>query len=74
MKSAQIEVGGIYDAKVSGRIVPVRITGTREIVQGRNGWRNVWVGVNMQTNREITIRSPQRLRRRTVDHGHAETL
>lgn len=37
MKAKEIEVGGVYLAKVSGRLVPVRVERVREVVQGLLG-------------------------------------
>jgi len=55
MKKNEVVVGGRYLAKVSGRVVPVRITG-----ESRYGG---WEAVNAETNRAVRIKSPQRLRR-----------
>ena len=55
MKKHEITIGGVYTAKVSGRVVPVRIT--RESPYGG------WDGVNTQTQRAVRIRSAARLRR-----------
>jgi hypothetical protein len=55
MKKRDVEVGKTYLAKVSGNLVPVRITG--ESVHG--GWN----AVNTTTGRDVRIRSAARLRR-----------
>jgi hypothetical protein len=55
MKKNEVVIGGRYLAKVSGKVVPVRITG-----QSRYGG---WEAVNAETNRAVRIKSPQRLRR-----------
>jgi len=55
MKKNEVVIGGRYLAKVSGRVVPVRITG-----ESRYGG---WDAVNVETNRAVRIKSPQRLRR-----------
>ena len=55
MKKNEITIGGMYAAKVSGKVVPVRITGESPY----GGWR----AVNMQTQRSVRIRSAARLRR-----------
>ena len=58
MKKEDVKVDGTYLAKVSGGVVPVRITSERW-----QGDRHVgWVGVNTQTNRSVRIKSAQRLR------------
>ena len=55
MKKNEITIGGIYAAKVSGKVVPVKITG--ESPYGG------WDAVNTQTKRAIRVRSAARLRR-----------
>ena len=55
MKSENVVVGRIYAAKVSGRVVPVRITARRADGPG-------WTGENVTTGRAILVRSPRRLR------------
>lgn len=62
MKLKDIEVGGRYVAKVSGKEQVVRITDKREVFSGCQ-MRWVFDAVNEATGRRITIRSPQRLRR-----------
>ena len=55
MKKNQIIIGGVYAAKVSGKVVPIRITG--ESPYGG------WDAVNAQTKRTVRIRTAARLRR-----------
>ena len=55
MKKNEVVIGGRYLAKVSGRVVPVRITG--ESPYGG------WDAVSEETRRAVRIKSPQRLRR-----------
>ena len=55
MKKHEITIGGVYAAKVSGKVVPVKITG--ESPYGG------WDAVNTQTRRAVRIRSAARLRR-----------
>ncbi len=55
MKKSQIKIGGTYTAKVSGFVVPVRITS-----ESPHGG---WVGINILTHREVRIRTAARLRR-----------
>ena len=55
MKKNEVVIGGRYLAKVSGRVVPVRITG-----QSPYGG---WDAVSEETRRAVRIKSPQRLRR-----------
>lgn len=56
MKKSEVEIGGVYVAKVSDRLVRIRIT--RESPHG--GWE-AW---NLITNRAVRIKSAQRLRSR----------
>jgi hypothetical protein len=56
MKKNEVTIGGVYAAKVSGKVVPVRITGASPY--------GGWDAVNEQTKRSIRIRSAARLRRR----------
>ena len=59
MKTKDVVVGGTYAVRVSGYISPVLIT-------GENPYGG-WDGLNIQTMREVRIRSPQRLRHRIRD-------
>ncbi len=64
MKTKDVKIGGLYEAKVSGKIQVVRIDSARErwAPDGRSlGMR--WVATNVRTGRTIAIGSPQRLRR-----------
>ena len=54
MKKDEVKVGQAYRVKVSGKIADVRITG-----ENRHGG---WDGVNVATNRQVRIKSAQRLR------------
>jgi len=54
MKKNEVKVGSAYLAKVSDKVVPVRITGT----SGHGGWE----AVNEATGKEVRIKSAQRLR------------
>jgi len=58
MKKAEVKIGTTYEAKVSGRLANVRITG--ESVYG--GWN----AINVATKRDVRIRSAQRLRREVL--------
>jgi len=55
MKKNEIKVGGVYVAKVSDKLVTVRIDSTHS----RGGWN----ATNTATGRAIRIKSAQRLRR-----------
>jgi len=54
MKQADVKVGGTYAAKVSGKVVPVRI----DAANPRGGWD----GTNQATGKKVRIKSAQRLR------------
>ena len=68
MKLAEVTVGGRYHAKVSGRLAVVRVTEIQEVPppswsrDGRS--RTLIYAVNEATGKRVTIRSPQRLRKR----------
>jgi len=65
LKLSDVQVGGRYTAKVSGRIVTVRVVEIVAVEATR--WSNAKTrieAVNEATGRRITIRSPLRLRRR----------
>ena len=59
---SEIEIGGRYVAKVSGKLTTVRVTAVREIVSWGNTTRQVIDAVNEVTGRKLTLRSAQRLR------------
>ena len=54
MKKADVKVGGTYAAKVSGKVVPVRI----DAENPRGGWD----ATNTATGRKVRIKSARRLR------------
>jgi hypothetical protein len=63
LKLSDVEVGGRYTAKVSGRIVTVRVVEIVSVPATR--WSSAKTrieAVSEATGRRITIRSPQRLR------------
>ena len=64
MKLSEVEVGGRYTAKVSGRVQVVRVVAINEVPASR--WSRAKTSieaVNEATGRRVTIRSAQRLRR-----------
>ena len=73
MKKREVQVGGRYHAKVSGHLAVVRVTEIREIPPpswSRAGrLRTLIYAVNEATGRQVTIRSPQRLRKRVDATG-----
>jgi len=54
MKKADVKVGQLYAVKVSGNVVPV--------VLDEEHPKGGWVGTNQETNRQVRIKSAQRLR------------
>jgi hypothetical protein len=59
MKKEAIEIGAVYTAKVTGRIVPIQI-----LAENPHGG---WDGVNQSTNKKVRIKSAQRLRHRWTE-------
>jgi hypothetical protein len=55
VKKKEVEIGGLYTAKVSGKIATVRLV--RESPYGG------WDAINIDTNREVRIKTAARLRR-----------
>jgi hypothetical protein len=69
LKLSEVEVGGRYAAKVSGRVVTVRVVEIVLVEATRfSRARTSIEAVNEATGRRISIRSPLRLRR-AVDRG-----
>lgn len=65
MKKNDIEIGGRYIAKISGKLTVVCILKERACYDAfRQQERTTWLAVNETTGRKIEIRSAQRLRRR----------
>ncbi len=54
MKRSEVQIGHVYTAKVSDKLVEVRIDG-----ENRHGG---WDGTNLATGKKVHIKSPQRLR------------
>ena len=54
MKKIDIEIGHVYEAKVSGHLQPVRILAAHHA--------GGWIGRNEHTGREVRIKSNARLR------------
>ena len=61
MKKREVEIGGVYVAKVSGRLVTVRIDG--ESPYGGSD------ATSLATRRSVRIRSAARLRGRATPRG-----
>jgi len=58
MKAKQVEIGKCYWARVSGQVVPVRVTNRVIDFNGRTRWH----AINTKTGRRVYIRSAARLR------------
>lgn len=61
MKKAQIVIGGVYEARVSGHFVQVRVDGIRE----RDGFKRaetVFDVTNLRTGRKLIFRSAAKFR------------
>jgi len=54
MKKNEIKIGHVYNAKVTGKIVPVQIVSANP--------RGGWDGKNLSTGKAVRIKSAQRLR------------
>jgi len=54
MKKNEVKIGSVYTAKVSDKLVEVRIDG-----ENRHGG---WDAVNLSTGKKVRIKSPARLR------------
>jgi hypothetical protein len=57
MKKADVQIGGHYTAKVSGKIQTVRILA--QVFNSGGGW----AALNVDTGRRVRIKSAQRLRK-----------
>ncbi len=64
MKKNEVKIGGTYLAKVSDKVVPVRIDGE----SAHGGWN----ATNLATNKNVRIKSAQRLRCPAKRDGAAE--
>ena len=53
MKKNDVKVGAVYNCKISGNVVPVRID--------RENPRGGWDGTNLKTKKSVRIKSAQRL-------------
>ncbi len=56
MRKDEVRLTDMYEVKVSGILVPVRVI--------RNAPGGGWVGLNLVTGREVRIKTAARLRRR----------
>jgi hypothetical protein len=63
MKKSEVKLGGVYTAKVTNKLVQVRID-----AESRYGG---WDGTNIQTGKKVRIKSPARLRAAVRGDGAA---
>ncbi len=63
MKKADVEIGAVYCAKVSGQLTWVKIVDVCHF--------GGWMGKNLKTDRSIRIKSAQRLRYRAAEGQHS---
>lgn len=54
MKKAQVQLGEVYAAKVSGRVVPVHLVAVSQY--------GGWDAINLKTKRSVRIKSAAKLR------------
>lgn len=63
MKNSEVVIGGVFVAKISNKLVRVRID--REISRvGLRTSRKGWQATNLTTGRQVMIKSGAKLRRR----------
>lgn len=68
MTRLQVSIGKVYIAKVSGKLCRVRLDRDR-LLSGLGGHaaRHGWFATNLETGREVIIRTAAKLRREVVD-------
>ena len=68
MKMDQIKTGNVYAAKITDKVVPVRIDSV--CISLSTGKHGGWEGTNLATNKKVRIKSPRKLRKQiTVPDG-----
>ena len=71
MKQADVEVGGHYSARISGRLTIVRI---KCVYETPRPTRKRWLATNLMTNRDVTIKSAQKLRMAVTPERATRTI
>jgi hypothetical protein len=61
MRQQDIRIGGVYTAKITDKVVPVRI----DAENPHGGWD----GTNLETKKRVRIKSPRKLRREVPTEG-----
>jgi len=74
MKAACVVIGGLYEAKVSGRIAVVRIVSAYERTTLSGHVLTGWHAINTATRRAVDIRSAQRLRRALIPSRESDRV
>ncbi len=68
MKQEQVKIGNVYAAKITDKVVPVRIDSV--CISLSTGKHGGWEGTNLATNKKVRIKSPRKLRKQiTVPDG-----
>lgn len=64
IKKKDVRIGGIYVAKISGKLAVILITAARALKAEalRESPRNGWFARNLQTGKNVTIKSHMKLR------------
>ena len=63
MKNSEVVIGGVFVAKISNKLVRVRIDREISLVGLRTN-RKGWQATNLTTGRQVMIKSGAKLRRR----------
>lgn len=66
MRAKEIEVGGVYLARVSGKITKVRVDAIEEMFARAGRSLTIYRVTNIATGRRTTFRSPQKFRSRVT--------
>ena len=72
MKAREIEVGGVYLAKVSGKLTRVRVDAIHETSDWKGRSTTRYPCTNLITGRCIVVRSCQRFRARVWGSAHPD--
>lgn len=67
MKKNEIVVGGLYNARISGNFVTVRVDAIRETFDHRDKSSTVFDVTNLKTGRKVTFRSAMKFRSKAAE-------
>ena len=73
MTRKQVEIGGVYHARISGRFVHVRVDRIEETFTGRKSGTR-YHATNLMTGRHITFRSASKLRGKVIPPAMAKEV